>query len=213
MTPDERATEATQKARRRRPGSIAVAAYVVATILAASYLAESLRFHVGTLMAPGEGFFPVLASSIVLLGLATVPIRRRHPEERDERSPTPVGVPPMLSGTIPMDTDSALAPLAEPAVNDPDDDPDPSLGPLGWLKVGIVWAAAAAFVALSGRLVRVPVFGPYAGLGALALVVVVVMRGRWYLALATAVGTMVGGYLLFDQVLHVPLGRGSGLSW
>ena len=101
----------------------------------------------------------------------------------------------------------------EPPRDDPDDDPDPSLGPLGWLKVGIVWAAAATFVALSGRLVNVPVFGPYAGLGALALVVLVVMRGRWYLVLATAVCTMVGGYLLFDQVLHVPLGRGSGISW
>jgi hypothetical protein len=119
----------------------------------------------------------------------------------------------MLSGAIPTDADSTLAPLAEPVTNDPDEDADPTLGPLGWLKVGIVWATAAAFVALSGRLVSLPVFGPYAGLGALALVVLVVMRARWYVVLATAIGTMLGGYLLFDQVLHVPLGRGSGLSW
>lgn len=211
MTPDGKATATTREARRHRLGATAVA-YVLAVVAAALYLAESLRFHVGTLSAPGEGFFPVLASSTVLLGLAAAPFRR-HPPERAEQPRSPAGLPPMLSEAIPTDTDSVPAPLAETGKPNDPDDPESSLGTLGWLRVGIVWATATAFVVLSGRLVSVPVFGPYAGLGALALVVLVVMRAPWYLVIATAIATMVGGYLLFDQVLHVPLGRGSGLSW
>lgn len=161
------------------------AGWVVALVAVGVYARTAIGYHVGSLRRPGPGLFPLVAVTVLSVGLAGLALERRR--------------------TPPAHTDSTAGP-------DAPDRPDGTDAADG--ADGLDWASplrlAAILVLSIGYVLLTPALGDLASGTAFAVGVLLVMGNPLWLTVLGGLALGLGSHYLFVTVLGLPLGHGSG---